>query len=149
MPGLVSRRDTLAVVAAMAVSIAIEFPRHAAAGEPVPLRIGGTGMALVAMRQIGDAFTAAQPQTAVKILPSLGTGGGLAAVAAGAIDVAVAARGLNEAERAKGLQCFPYAKTPLAFVTHQDVGVRGVTVPEVVAILAGRRRAWPKGRQSD
>ena len=109
------------------------------------MRIGGTGMALAAMRQIGDAFTAAQPHTTVKILPSLGTGGGLAAVAAGAIDVAVAARGLNDAERAKGLQCFSYAQTPLAFVTHPGVGVSGVTLAEVAAILAGRRLAWPNG----
>jgi phosphate transport system substrate-binding protein len=109
------------------------------------LRIGGTGMALAAMRQIGDAFTAARPQTTVTILPSLGTGGGLAAVAAGAIDVAVAARGLNDAERAKGLQCFSYAQTPVAFVTHPGVGVGGVTVREVAAILAGRRLAWPNG----
>jgi phosphate transport system substrate-binding protein len=102
-------------------------------------------MALAAMRQIGDAFTATQLQTTVKMRPSLGTGGGLAAVTAGAIDVAVAARTLNEAERAKGLQCFPYAQTPLAFVTHPDVGVSGVTLPEVAAILAGRQRAWPNG----
>ena len=139
------RRDALAGVAALAVSMAIASSRHVAAGEPVPLRIGGTGMALAAMRQIGDAFTAAQPQTTVKILPSLGTGGGLAAVTAGAIDVAVAARRLNDAERAKGLQCFPYAQTPLAFVTHPGVGVGGVTLAEVAAILAGRRLAWPNG----
>ena len=145
MAGSVPRRDALAGVAALAVSMAIASPRHVAAEEPVPLRIGGTGMALAAMRQIGDAFTATQPQTTVKILPSLGTGGGLAAVAAGAIDVAVAARGLNDAERAKGLQCFPYAQTPLAFVTHPDVGVSGVTLTEVAAILAGRRLAWPNG----
>ena len=81
----------------------------------------------------------------MKVLPSLGTSGGLAAVTAGAIDVAVAARPLNEAEHAKGLQCFPYAQTPLAFVTHPDVGVSGVTLAEVAAILAGRRRAWPNG----
>ena len=78
------------------------------------------------------------PTTTVKVLPSLGTGGGLAAVAAGAIDLAVAARALNDAERAKGLQCFAYAQTPMAFVTHPDVGVRGVTLAEVAAILAGR-----------
>jgi phosphate transport system substrate-binding protein len=144
-PGSVSRRGTLVGVAALAVSIAIASLRHVTAEEPVPLRIGGTGMALAAIRQIGDAFTATQPQTTVKILPSLGTGGGLAAVVAGAIDVALAARGLNDAERAKGLQGFAYARTPLAFVTHPDVGVNGVTMTEVVAILNGRRLTWPNG----
>jgi phosphate transport system substrate-binding protein len=141
----VPRRDALTGVAALAVSMAIAASRRVAAGESAPLRIGGTGMALAAMRQIGDAFTAARPQTTVTILPSLGTGGGLAAVTAGAIDVAVAARGLNDAERAKGLQCSPYAQTPLAFVTHPGVGVGGVTLTEVAAILVGRRLAWPNG----
>jgi hypothetical protein len=126
--GSVPRRDALAGVAALAVSMVIASSRRVAAVEPVPLRIGGTGMALAAMRQIADAFTAAQPQTTVTILPSLGTGGGLAAVAAGAIDVAVAARGLNDAERAQGLQGFSYARTPLAFVTHPNVGVEGVNL---------------------
>jgi phosphate transport system substrate-binding protein len=143
--GSVSRRDAMVGVATLAVSMSIVSSRHVAAEEPLALRIGGTGMALAAMRQIGDAFTATQPHTIVKVLPSLGTGGGLAAVTAGGIDVAVAARGLNDAERAKGLQCFSYAQTPLAFVTHPDVGVAGVTLAEVAAILAGRRLAWPNG----
>jgi phosphate transport system substrate-binding protein len=69
----------------------------------------------------------------------------LAAVAAGAIDIALAARGLNDTERTKGLQGFSYARTPLAFVTHRDVGVIGVTVTEVIAILGAQRLAWPNG----
>ena len=139
------RRDALAGVAALAVAIAMASSRPAAAGEPVALRIGGTGMALAAMRQIGDAFTTTQPQTTVTILPSLGTGGGLAAVTAGAIDLAVAARTLTEPERAKGLKCFPYAQTPVAFVTHPAAGVGAITLAEVIEILAGRRIAWPNG----
>src|SRR4051794_31449759 len=112
MAGSVSRRDTLAGAVALAAAMAVASPRHLAAGERVPLRIGGTGMALATMRQIGDACTATQPHPTVQILPSLGTGGGLAAAAAGAIDVALAARGLNDAERTKGLQGFSYARTP-------------------------------------
>ena len=56
------RAGPLAGIAALAVSLATASSRHVAAGEPVPLRIGGTGMALAAMRQIGDAFAAAQPR---------------------------------------------------------------------------------------
>ena len=101
----VPRRDALAGIAALAVSMR-GSPRRVAAGEPAPLRIGGTGMALAAMRQIGDAFTAAQPQTTVTVLPSLGTGGGLAAVAAGAIDVAVAARATERRGTCQGPAMF-------------------------------------------
>ncbi len=145
MMGSVPRRDTLAGIAALAVMSATASSRHVAAGEPVPLRIGGTGMALAVMQQVGDAFSAAQQQRTVKVLPSLGTSGGIAALTAGAIDVAVLARPLNDAEHARGLQSFPYAQTPLAFVTHPNVGVSGITLPEVAAILTGQRLVWPNG----
>lgn len=46
--------------------------------QPAHLRIGGTGMALAAIRRLGDALIIAQPDLAVTVLPSLGTGGGLA-----------------------------------------------------------------------
>jgi len=115
------------------------------AGLPAPLRIGGTGMALAAMKQLGEAFTAMPAGTSVTVLPSLGTGGGLAAAAAGAIDLALAARALNDAERAKGLHGFAYAQTPMAFVVHPGVSVRGLGLPEIVSIFSGAMSAWPDG----
>ena len=42
MPGSVSRRDALAGVAALAVSMALAWPRRVAAVEPATVRIGGT-----------------------------------------------------------------------------------------------------------
>ncbi len=141
----VQRRAILAKAAAAVLAAIPLFARHASAVDSAQLRIGGTGMALATMRQIGGAFTATQPDVAVKVLPSLGTGGGLSAVAAGAIELAVAARPLNDAERAKGLQGLAYARTPIAFVTNPDAGVRDIASAQVAQIFRGQMLAWPNG----
>jgi phosphate transport system substrate-binding protein len=139
------RRVAAAGIAATALSAFAGWPGRVRAREPSVLRIGGTGMALATMQQIGDAFMTARREIVVNVLPSLGTSGGLAAVAAGAIDVAVSARALSDAERAKGLHELAYARTPVAFVTHAATSVHGVTLSEVIMILVGTKLTWPDG----
>src|SRR4051794_12481026 len=91
-PNRLCRRPLVAGIITL-LAFASTF-RRLEAEQSKPLRIGGTGMALATMRQIGQALTATYPAATVRVLPSLGTGGGLAAVAAGAIDLAVSARAL-------------------------------------------------------
>ena len=67
------------------------------------VRVGGTGIALAAMQQVGASLTAAEPGIRVEVLPSMGTPGGIKALAEGAIDVAVVARALKPDEKAKGV----------------------------------------------
>lgn len=135
-----------AAIAGSAASFAIAAisPRTILAQQTV-LRIGGTGMALGTMRQIAQAYAAAQPSVTVQVLPSLGTSGGLAAVAAGAIELALSARALTDAELTKGLHSFAYARTPIAFVTHPAVVVSAVSLTDVARILAGQMQIWPDG----
>ena len=144
MPPTVRRRPAMCALTATAFLALVGVSRRAAAGEPTLLRIGGTGMALATMRQISEEFGATPPGVAIKVLPSLGTGGGLAAAADGAIGIALSARALNDAERAKGLRSLAYARTPIAFVSSR-VGMRGLTLSQVAAILAGSTLAWPDG----
>ena len=66
------------------------------------VRIGGTGIALAALQEVGAGLTAAEPGVQVEILPSMGTPGGIKALIAGAIDIAVAARALKPEEKAQG-----------------------------------------------
>jgi phosphate transport system substrate-binding protein len=58
------------------------------------VRVGGTGIALAALQQVGASLTAAEPGIRVDVLPSMGTPGGIKALVEGAIDVAVVARAL-------------------------------------------------------
>jgi phosphate transport system substrate-binding protein len=144
MPQTFRRRPAMCALTAAGFLTLFGLSRRAPAGELALLRIGGTGMALSTMRQIGDAFVATRPDVAVKVLPSLGTGGGLAAVADAAIGIALSARALNDAERAKHLRSLAYARTPIAFVsTH--FGMPDITLSQVAAILTGRTLAWPDG----
>src|SRR6187399_1223876 len=112
---MLTRRHSIATFASTGLGLALGARAARAAGPA--LRIGGTGMALAAMRHVGDRFRALHPGATVQILPSLGTGGGLSAVMAGAVDLALLARPLKDAERLRGLSDTPYATTPLAFVT--------------------------------
>lgn len=129
--GALRRRALFIQTAAAVFAAAPLFARRTPAAAGTQLRIGGTGMALAAIREIGIAFTSANRDVAVNVLPSLGTGGGLNAVAAGAIELALSARALNDAERAKGLQAMPYARTPIAFTANPDAGIREITLAQV------------------
>jgi phosphate transport system substrate-binding protein len=109
-----------------------------------PLKVGGTGMALASMRLVADAFTAAGGAT-VDVLPSLGTAGGLRALGAGVLDLAIAARPLSAAEIAAGMAGRAYARTPIAFCTRLADPARALTMPEVVRIFTGEMTSWPDG----
>lgn len=141
----VKRRALLTKAAAAALAGAPLFIRGSPAAAGTQLRIGGTGMALATMREIGTAFTAANPDVTLNVLPSLGTGGGLNAVAAGAIQLALAARPLNDAERANGLHATAYARTPIAFAVHPGVGISEITLAQVMQIFRGQLLNWPNG----
>ena len=132
-----------AVVTGGCAAFALASQRPSA--ETMALRLGGTGMALAAMRRVAAAFAAATPGMAAVVLPSLGTSGGLAAARAGALDLALLARPLADGERAEGFDELPYARTPLAFVTSGGGTTAGVTLAEVAAILRGEITTWPDG----
>jgi phosphate transport system substrate-binding protein len=144
MPQTIRRRPALCALTAAGFLALLGLSRRAAAGEAALLRIGGTGMALATMRQISDEFMVTRPDIAIKVLPSLGTGGGLAAAADAAIGIALSARTANDAERAKGLQSLAYARTPVAFVS-SHLGMADITLSQVAAILTGSMLAWPDG----
>ncbi len=74
------------------------------AGLAETLKIGGTGGALGTMQILGRAFEKQHAGVSVEILPSLGSGGGIKAVLAGAIDIGLSARRLKAKERDAGVE---------------------------------------------
>lgn len=140
----ISRRTGLALLGASPLAVRAGV-RHAAAG-PIGLRIGGTGMALAAMQELATQFSQREAAPRFDVLSSLGTGGGLAAVGDGAIDLALTARPPTDAERAKGLQSRPYARTPIAFVSRPPLAMQDISLDRVVDILTGTAASWPDGR---
>ncbi|WP_050767431.1 PstS family phosphate ABC transporter substrate-binding protein [Aurantimonas manganoxydans] len=110
-----------------------------------PLRIGGTGVALGGMRLLAEAFVETHPDTEIDVLPSLGSSGGVKALLAGAVDLAVSSRALKEAETEKGAIGRLYATTPLAVVTSIGTDADAVTTPELAQMYAGTLSEWPSG----
>jgi len=109
------------------------------------LRIGGTGTALGTMRRLASEFTARNPDTVFTIMPSLGSAGGIRALSAGAIDIAVTSRPMTERERELGAVEFEYARTPLVFAVSANAKVTEVSYGELAAIFLGESATWADG----
>jgi phosphate transport system substrate-binding protein len=108
------------------------------------VRVGGTGMGLAAMRALSARLAASDAAVELAVLPSLGTQGGLRALAAGAIDVALAARPLKPEEQASGQREVACFVTALVFATSHPSPV-GITRAALPRLYAEPRPTWPDG----
>jgi phosphate transport system substrate-binding protein len=111
------------------------------------IKIGGAGSTLGSMKLLTAAFEKAHPGVKVFVLPSLGSIGGIKAVSKGAIDIGLVGRPLNAEEHKLGLSVIEYAKTPLVFVTREDIGSSNITTQEIIRIFKGEMQTWPNGER--
>jgi len=109
------------------------------------LTVAGCGANLGTLRQIADAFSWAHPEVQVEILPSIGSGGAVKAILAGAVDLGLASRPLTDAERVAGAREILYARTPLVFAVHAQSATGAVSTRELIDIYAGGQRYWADG----
>ena len=107
--------------------------------------IGGVGSALGAMRMIADDFEKSHAGVKVKLLPSLGSTGGVKAVVTGAIEIGLAGRELHQEEKQQGAVAQEYARSPLVFVANKSAPVTGLSTQNVVAIYDGNMLNWSDG----
>lgn len=114
-------------------------------GFTATLKLGGTGAGLGTMKLLADAYKKRAPDTTIEILPSIGSSGGIKAVAAGAIDIGISSRPLKDDERKQDIQEWAYAKTPFVFAVHQKSPQTQLTSAEIVAIYAGTLTKWKDG----
>lgn len=111
------------------------------------LMIGGVGSALASMKILGKAFEKSHRGMKIKILPSLGSTGGIKAVSRNAIDIGLSSRFLNDEERRFGLSVMEYARSPLVFVANRNVPVSNITSDDIVKIYSGDKTIWPDGQR--
>ncbi len=109
------------------------------------LHLAGSGSNLVLTRALAAAYRRASADEHLVVHDSIGSTGGVRAVADGAIPIGLIARPLNERERALGLTVIPYARAPIVLLAHPDVRDAGLTAAELVASLRGERDAWDDG----
>jgi phosphate transport system substrate-binding protein len=106
------------------------------------ITIGGTGSAIAGIKEVATAFEKRHPDITIKIVPSIGSSGGINAVLAGALDLALSARPLTHQEKIKGASAIEYARTPFVFAAAHG-GEGGVSLQQVASIYAGDIQAWP------
>ncbi|HEY8566855.1 MAG TPA: substrate-binding domain-containing protein [Beijerinckiaceae bacterium] len=121
------------------VAALILAPWSAGAAE---LRIVGTGDGIDLLRALGAAYTAEYPDVTVVVPPSIGSGGGIAAVGSGREVLARVARPLSEGERAQGLVGVPLMRLPSAIFVHPSTGVTTITAAQLADIYAGKITNW-------
>jgi phosphate transport system substrate-binding protein len=105
------------------------------------LRMGGTGAGLQLLQKVGEAYAATTPDVQIEIVPSLGTSGGIRALADGAIDIGVASRALKTEEAKTGLREFGVARTAFVLVTSRS-NAESLHAHEVAAAFGGES-SWP------
>lgn len=109
------------------------------------IKVGGTGGALGTMKLLAETYQSTHPEAKIKVLPSLGSGGGIKAVLAGAIQVAVSSRPLKSTESEKGARSVEYGRTPFVFAVGTNTRVDAVTEQDLVDIYSGTRETWQDG----
>ncbi len=127
-----------------AAVVGLLFP---AASFAATLKIGGTGAALGTMRVLADEFVRLRPDISVEIPDSLGSGGGIKAVLAEALDIALSSRQLKPKERDAGAGATHYATTPFVLVTQvsESNPAPGLSSQELVKAFSGDAVHWKDG----
>ena len=106
------------------------------------LSVVGTGDGIDLLRALGAAYTADHPDTNVIVPPSIGSGGGVAAVGSDKEVLARVARPLSDSEKEAGLIATPVFRLPSAFFVHRSAGVLSLTNAQLADIYSGKVTNW-------
>jgi phosphate transport system substrate-binding protein len=109
------------------------------------VKIGGTGSGLGVVRILAETFEKSHPGVSIKVIPSLGSTGGIRALLAGSLDLALSARPLTGEETASGGVAVEVARTPFVFIVNRSVSQKGITTGELEKIYGGGMPTWPDG----
>lgn len=130
---------------ALAVGALGAFP--ARAGAEAALVFAGSGANLDITRLLAQAFVRTHPQVTIEVPPSLGSTGGIKAVANGAVAVGLASRPFTTEERGLGLTYVPYARSPVVMAVHPSVPDDTISAEDLVRIYQGTKTRWRNGRE--
>jgi len=132
----VSKASTIVVLLLASLS----WPAHA---EPADLRAGGTGAATELLHQLAAAFSK-QAGGKFEIIASLGTTGGLRALADGQLDLAASGRALKPEEQARGLKVAAALRTPFILATSHK-GPHGLSTADLIKAYLDPDYVWSDG----
>jgi phosphate transport system substrate-binding protein len=108
----------------------------------VTLTASGSGNVSTILAAIESGFEADTPGFNLNILPGTNTGGGVAGVLNGSLEVAAMARAPNEEETAQGLQYVRFGGSGVAIMVHRDLSITDLSQDQVKAIFTGEIANW-------
>jgi phosphate transport system substrate-binding protein len=113
------------------------------------VRVNGTGSGVGGMKVLAKAFMDANPDTKVDVQPAVGSSGGISALLAGQIEVAVSNRKPKEAELSKqALSSIEYAHTPFVVAVSRDLGITALSTQQLAGLYAEGAVNFPNGKRA-
>ena len=101
--------------------------------------VGGTGDSQVLLRALARAFETTFEGSHIEVPDSIGSSGGMKALAAGKVDLARVARPLKEREKKADVTYHLFAKSPVVFVVHPSVtGCDNLATEQLIGIYSGK-----------
>lgn len=128
-----------------ALSIVVAVMASVSGTAAESLRIGGSSTALGTMRELAQELPNTNGE--VQILSNLSSSGGIKALLAGVVDIAVSSRPLKQEEAAQGLKAIAYGTTAFVFVAAPGTEVDNLNLPDLAAIYDGRVQSWRDGQR--
>ncbi len=108
------------------------------------LVIAGTGDSQNLLRKLASEFEKQHPGITIEVPDTIGSKGGIRAVASGQVKLARTARAVKPSEP-KGLVEYRFAISPLVLVAHPTAeGVSDITSAQILNIYSGRIDNWNK-----
>ncbi len=105
--------------------------------------IAGTGDSQILLRMLAASYQQSHPNSVVEIPDSVGSSGGVKALAANLVDMARVARPLKPKEESLNLSYRPFAHSPIVCVVHPSVqGIDSLSHDQIVKIYQGQLTHW-------
>ncbi len=105
--------------------------------------VSGTGDNQELLRVLAGRLMEKLGEGEIVVPDTIGSSGGIKALAKGDIDIARVARPLKKNEESLGLKYRQFATAPIVFVVHPDVtGIDNITTEQIVAVYSGKMRDW-------
>ena len=104
--------------------------------------MGGAGSMIQVAQGLAQAFEAKNPGAKIQVVPTtMGSTGGINAIASGKVTVALAARGLKAEESTK-LKYHPLGRSAVVIAVNKAVPLSALTSSQVCDLFGGKYKSW-------
>lgn len=133
------------ILSVVVMCLALFLPFRAQEGGAAEWVLAGSGTNTLLTEVLVKAFMEKNPGVRIKVIPSIGSTGGIKAVHVNKIAVGLASRPFRGLERTWGLKALPYARTVIAFGVNPSVLDDNLSKKDVLDIYSGKRKKWSDG----